>query len=66
MHGDWRATADGLAVVRIEDGRWWKLTPNIVPYAAEPLDVTRDHVRYGRANQVLRIRLDSSPPEGIA
>ena len=58
-------TANGLAVVRLSDGVWWKLKPNIFPYPARPLGLTCKHVYYEVANQVLRIRLDSLPAGGL-
>ncbi|MCC6648799.1 MAG: hypothetical protein IT374_24940 [Polyangiaceae bacterium] len=58
-------TANGLAIVRLSDGVWWRLVPNLYPYAARPLGVTCEHVYYEFANQVLRVRLASLPPGGL-
>ena len=58
-------TANGLSIVRVSDGVWWKLEPNIFPYPARPLGLTCEHVYYEYANQVLCIRLDSLPAGGL-
>jgi hypothetical protein len=62
---DAKQTANGLAIVRLADGVWWKLKPNVFPYPARPLGLTCEHVYYSFANQVLRIRLDSLPAGGL-
>ncbi len=58
-------TANGLSIVRLADGVWWRLVPNVVPYATRPLGITCDHVYYEHANQVLRVKLASLPPGGL-
>ncbi len=67
LSSDSASTVNGPAIVRLSDGVWWKIVPNVVPYASEAMGVSCEHAYFAAPDGTpIRIPLSSLPPGGMA